>query len=157
MVQVATLHLFGGGLALVEHDEDATCGSLGQSVPVQHCRVLGQVHVPPAMAHVSPLSVAQSAFVQQAALEMHDMLVMHCFSPEGHAHTPPGIEQTWPVMVHSPVLQHVPMGIQVPEAAQGTWPAGQEPAEHVPFMHVPVPQLLPHAPQLEGSLFRFAQ
>ena len=111
----------------------------------------------PGVAHVAPLSPAQSALVQQAALEMHDMLPMHSFSPDGHAHTPPGMEQTWPVMVHSPVLQHVPTGIQVPEAAQATWPAGHEPAEQVPFMHVPVPQLLPHAPQLDGSLFRFAQ
>jgi hypothetical protein len=119
--------------------------------------VLGQVHVLPGVAHVAPLSLAQSALVQQAALEMHDMLPMHSFSPDGHAHTPPGMEQTWPVRVHSPVLQQVPMGMQVPEAAQATWPAGHEPAEQVPFMHVPVPQMLPHVPQLDGSLFRFAQ
>lgn len=63
----------------------------------------------------------QSALVQQALFAMHAMSEpRHTLWPEGHWHIPPGMGQTSPVMVHSPLLQQVPVGMHVPEAAQGT-------------------------------------
>ena len=59
--------------------------------------------------------------MQHALFAMHAMSVpMHTLSPGWHWHTPPGMGQTSPVMVHSPLLQQVPVGMHVPEAAQGT-------------------------------------
>jgi len=95
--------------------------------------------------------------MQHAALEMHDMIVpMHSFSPVGQAHCPPGMGHTSPVIVHSPLLQQVPVGMHVPDAGQPTWPAGHVPTVQVPLVQVP-PQTMPQAPQFIGSVFRLEQ
>jgi hypothetical protein len=121
----------------------------------------GHWHACPGVGHVEPATPAQSAWVQQSLLEMHvpGVVAVHSVSPPGHWHIPPGIGQTWSGTGHD--AQHVPEGMHVSLAMQGSMPPGHErPHAVVPatVLHVWLaPQTFQQAPQLLLSLVRFAQ
>jgi hypothetical protein len=85
----------------------------------EHSLPDGHPHDPPGEGQVCPGTV-QSVFVQQFAFEMHALnpVVVHALKVPGHAHWPPAVAHVSPVTVQSAVEQHVPVGMQVPLAAQ---------------------------------------
>ena len=71
---------------------------------------------------------------------MHESIAAQTDSPGAQAHVPPGIGHTSPLTVHSALVQHVPVGMQPPEAMHSFWPASQG---RPPPLLLPLPLPLP--------------
>jgi hypothetical protein len=116
-------------------------------------------HAWPGVVQVDPETAVQSAFVQQSLLEMQEFETLQKVSPPGHWQVPPGIGQISSGTAQSE--QHVLAGMQMLPAMHACCPAGHDSPHAVdPPTVLQVwlgPQAFPQAPQLSGSVLRFAQ
>lgn len=90
--------------------------------------------------HDPALPASQFVLAQQAELDMHELVAAQIDCPGGQAHVPPGVGHTSPLTLQSPLLQQVPLGMQLCEAMHTVWPASQA---STPPLLLPLPPLLP--------------
>jgi hypothetical protein len=118
----------------------ATSVVSGQLATVQHCPAVmqllvavqivspdGQLHVPPTIEQVSPVT-PQLELSQQVPVVMHDdePLIVHPVLPAGHVQVPPGPEHVEPgMLVQSVLVQQLAVSMHVMFDAHSFWPVGQ--------------------------------